>query len=88
MNDRFAESRASLRAALGVANPDGSSSEWMPRSKIMRLVLNPDNRPVFLAVVTLASLAFPRLTRAGMLYPLAAKVAKAGRHITKLRFHR
>jgi hypothetical protein len=88
MNDSFAESRASLRAALGVANSDGSSSEWMPRSKIMRLVLNPDNRPVFLAAVTLATLAFPRLKSAGLLYPLAARVAKAGRHISKLRFHR
>ena len=87
MNHSFAESRASLRAILGVSQGDGANPEW-PRSKIMRVVLNPENRPVFLAVVTLATLAFPRLKRAGALYPLAARVAKAGRHISKLRFRR
>ena len=88
MNYSFAESRESLRALLGVSQGGGASPDWMPRSRIMRAVLNPDNRPVFLAVVTLATLAFPRLKRAGVLYPLAARVAKAGRHISKLRFHR
>lgn len=88
MNDSFAESRASLRTLLGVPSADGASADWMPRSKIMRLVLNADNRPVFLAVMTLATLAFPRMRRVGLLYPLVAGVAKAGRHVSKLRFRR
>ncbi len=67
MNHSFAESRASLRAMLGVSQAKGSASPgWMPRSKIMRDVLNPATRPVILAVVNLATLAFPRLKRASV----------------------
>jgi hypothetical protein len=89
MNDSFAESRASLRAFLGVpGDTAGNGARWMPRSNIMRAVMNPRNRPVFLAAVTIATLVFPRLTRAGMFYPLVSKVAIAGRHLLKMRLSR
>jgi len=87
MSDTFAQSRASLRSMLGVSSP-GQDPEWRPQSKVMRAVLNPQNRAVVLAAASIATLIFPRLARAGALYPLVSKVARAGRHISKMRFRR
>lgn len=89
MKDAFAESRASLRSLLGVSGTEpGATVEWAPRSRVMRAVLNPANRPVLLAVATLATLVFPRLSRAGAIYPLVSRVAKAGRQLAKMRIRR
>lgn len=87
MNDTFAQSRAALRTLLGVTTVDQGGESW-PRSKVMRAVMNPDNRAAVMAIAAVASLVFPRITRVGALYPLVAKVAKAGRHVSRLRFRR
>jgi hypothetical protein len=88
MNDSFAESRAALRSLLETHAAASSGTPWTPRSAIMRAVVNPENRAAILAVATLATLAFPQVSRARALYPLMSKFAKVGRHFTKMRFRR
>ena len=88
MNDDFAESRAALRSLLETHAAAPFGGGWTPRSAVMRAVVNPENRAVILAVATLATLAFPQVSRARALYPLMSKIAKVGRHFTKMRFHR
>jgi hypothetical protein len=89
MNDAFSESRAELRSMLGISATSRRGNEiWVPRSKLMRMAVDPDNRAYLLAAAALASLVFPRISRAGALFPLIRKVATAGRHLVNLRLHR
>jgi|SoimicMinimDraft_17_1059745.scaffolds.fasta_scaffold35399_2 hypothetical protein len=86
MNDAFSESRTELRSMLGITgSARRANGLWVPRSKLMRMALNPDNRAYFLAAAALATLVFPRISRAGALLPLIGKVATAGRHLANLR---
>lgn len=89
MSDAFSESRSELRSMLGIASPSRRGNEiWVPRSKLMRMAVDPDNRAYFLAAAALASLVFPRISRAGALLPLMGKVATAGRHLVNLGLRR
>ena len=88
MNDAFSESRTELRSMLGLSAPRRGNGSWVPRSKLMRMALDPDNRAYFLAAAALASMVFPRISRAGALLPLLGKVTTAGRHLVNLGLRR
>jgi len=56
-----------------------------PRSKLMRAIVDPDNRPLWIAGAAALAVLFPRLIRLEAAAALFAKYRQISRHVAQLR---
>jgi hypothetical protein len=56
-----------------------------PRSKLMRAIVNPDNRPLWIAGAAALAVLFPKLVRLEAAAALLSKYRQISRHMTQLR---
>jgi hypothetical protein len=56
-----------------------------PRSNLMRAIVNPDNRPLWIAGAAALAVIFPRLIRLEAAAALFSKYRQISRHMTQSR---
>jgi len=60
-------------------------SDVFPRSNLMRAIVNPDNRPLWIAGAAALAVLFPRLMRLEAAAALLSKYQQISRHLTQSR---
>jgi hypothetical protein len=84
MNDSLSESRAQLRRILvGKSGPTSAGNPgFFPRSKVMRAIVDPDRRGLWIAAATITATLFPPVFRLGSIGSLVSKYRQVSRHLS------
>jgi hypothetical protein len=77
-------SRSTLKRVAGRRDVAGDKDVF-PRSNLMRAIVNPDNRGLWIAGAATLAILFPRLVRLEAAAALVAKYRQISRQVTALR---